>query len=88
MNCAGKQRAFSLHLNGGHMKRHFPLPTGELQGDTRAMPDRGTGTGMSGHNPMLDGHSTDADATNAMGGMGGAARSDDADCNMPKRGAR
>jgi hypothetical protein len=59
-------------------------PTGELQGDSKPMPDRGTGTGMT-PNQQLGGMSTDRDAVNRMGGMGGAAKSDAADCCMPKK---
>lgn len=48
-------------------------PTGELQGDTKAMPDRGTGTGLNGD---TYGASIDVGATNSTGKMGGAAKSD------------
>jgi hypothetical protein len=51
-------------------------PSGELQGDTKGLPDRGTGTGWHGADPMLDGRSTDADATNSLGSIGGATKSD------------
>lgn len=55
-------------------------PTGELQGDTRAMPNRGTATGMT-PNPFgsdVDnvGHDLGADATNTMGSIASACRSD------------
>lgn len=55
-------------------------PTGELQGDTRPLPDRGTTTGMISNPFGSDadgiGHDTGADATNAMGGIASACRSD------------
>jgi hypothetical protein len=53
-------------------------PTGELQGDTKAMPDRGSATGTSG-NEVLDGASLDADATNRVGPIGRQTRSDKGD---------
>lgn len=49
-------------------------PSGELQGDTKAMPDRGTGTGFAS-NPVTQGRSTDQDATNRIGSA--ASKSDD-----------
>ena len=42
------------------------IPSGELQGDTAAMPNRGTSTGMVG-NTDLQGMSTDVNATNSRG---------------------
>lgn len=39
-------------------------PTGELQGDDKAMPDRGTGTGMNGDSYGAD---LSVDATNSQG---------------------
>lgn len=50
-------------------------PTGELQGDTKPMPDRGTSTGVS------DTYGADLgqDATNSLGSMGGAGKSDGKD---------
>ena len=55
-------------------------PTGELQGDTRAMPDRGTSTGLP-DNPFGSdadnvGHDLDMDATNSMGSITRSSRSD------------
>lgn len=67
-------------------------PSGELQGDTRAMPDRGTRTGMTGHNTHADGKNLDADAINRIGGIGGATKSDPMDqncaCDDPAVGSR
>lgn len=51
-------------------------PSGELQGDSKAMPDKGTGTGFTGTDPQTGGMSTDSEATNSMGGMGKASKSD------------
>lgn len=48
-------------------------PTGELQGDTRPMPDRGTGTGLNGD---TYGASLDQGATNSRGRIGRDAMSD------------
>ena len=56
-------------------------PNGELQGDTRAIPNRGTGTGMGRADAM--GMSLDKDATNRRGGIGGAAKSDPWDDTTP-----
>lgn len=61
-------------------------PNGELQGDSRPMPDRGTGTGMTGHPNQLDGHSIAGDATNRVGSV--KAGSDPADRSMPIPPAR
>lgn len=57
-------------------------PSGDLQGDTKAMPDRGTKTGMNGD---TYGANCSPDATNRHGGMGGATKSDDPYCDMPKK---
>lgn len=50
-------------------------PNGEVQGDSRPMPDRGVSTGVT------DTYEADlsGDAINRMGGMGRAAKSDPAD---------
>lgn len=50
-------------------------PSGDLQGDTKAMPDKGTRTGM---NPGTknDGMSLDADSTNSLGKITGSTKSD------------
>lgn len=50
-------------------------PSGELQGDTSAMPDRGTSTGFYG-NVQTDGRSTDQSATNSLGSITGSTKSD------------
>lgn len=55
------------------MKDSNYIPTGELQGDTKGMPDRGTKTGMNGD---TYGASLDPDATNSMGGISGSTGSD------------
>lgn len=47
-------------------------PSGELQGDTKPMPDRGTTTGLQGDTYGADLSLT---ATNSMGGISGATRS-------------
>lgn len=60
------------------MKSDLYKPTGDLQGDTKAMPDRGTSTGMVG-NTDLGGMSVDVDSTNSMGSITGATKSDAAD---------
>ena len=62
------------------MKDQFYRPTGELQGDDRPMPDRGTGTGMT-PNQQTGSASLDRDATNRVGSA--ATRSDPAEKNMP-----
>jgi len=48
-------------------------PSGELQGDTKAMPDRGTRTGMNGDAMGAD---VSQDACNCQGGISGATGSD------------
>lgn len=48
------------------------IPNGELQGDTKPMPDRGTSTGLNGDTYGAD---IGSDATNSTS-MGGAAKSD------------
>lgn len=53
------------------------VPSGELQGDTKAMPDRGTRTGM-GDNVQDGGMSLDPTATNRMGSITSATKSDPA----------
>lgn len=59
-------------------------PSGKLQGDTKAMPDRGTATGMSGNTDM-GGMSIKPDATNSAGSMASACKSDPmADCMNKK----
>lgn len=54
-------------------------PSGELQGDTRPMPDRGTRTGMTGYNTHTEGKNLDGDAINRIGGISGGTKSDPAD---------
>lgn len=53
-------------------------PSGELQGDKRPMPERGSATGMPG-NAVLDGASLDMDAINRIGPIGRQTRSDKGD---------
>lgn len=50
-------------------------PNGEVQGDTRAMPDKGYSTGVT------DTYGADlgANATNSQGSLGSAAKSDPMD---------
>jgi hypothetical protein len=52
-------------------------PSGELQGDTSGMPNKGTGTGLNGDTYGAD---IGPSSTNRQGGMGGAAKSDEMDC--------
>lgn len=57
------------------MKDSSYKPSGELQGDTRAMPDKGCNTGVSdSYGANLNG-----DATNRRGSLGNAAKSDPMD---------
>lgn len=53
-------------------------PSGELQGNTKGMPDRGTSSGM-GDNAQTEGMSLDPDAINRVGGIGSATGSDPAE---------
>lgn len=62
------------------MKSEKYIPNGELQGDTKAMPDRGTKTGMNGDTYGSD-LSVDATNSSSMGHQG----SDDADKCMPHK---
>jgi hypothetical protein len=48
-----------------------PDGTGVVMGDRKPVPDRGTGTGMTGVTTVTDGRSLDVDATNSLGGLGG-----------------
>lgn len=49
------------------------IPNGLLQGDSKAMPDRGTSTGLNGD---VYGASLDQSATNSLGSIRGATKSD------------
>lgn len=49
------------------------VPSGVLQGDTKAMPDKGTGTGLNGDTYGAD---ISQDSCNCMGGISGATKSD------------
>lgn len=62
------------------MKECNYKPNGEVQGDSRSMPDRGVSTGMS------DSYGADlsGDATNSMGRIGSASNSDKNFHNLPK----
>lgn len=65
------------------MHQHY-RPNGNLQGDDRPMPDRGTTTGMTGHATHNDGFGLGVDDTNRTGSMGSAAKSDPAERSMPR----
>lgn len=52
-------------------------PTGELQGDTSGMPNKGTSTGLDGGTYGAD---IGPSSTNRIGGMGDAAKSDGMAC--------
>lgn len=54
-------------------------PTGELQGDKRPIPDRGSTTGMTGFPTNQDGADLGMDATNRIGPIGRQTRSDKGD---------
>ena len=54
------------------MGKNFPRPTGELQGDDKAMPDRGTSTGFNGDTYGAD---TSQSAINREGGIKSATQS-------------
>lgn len=54
------------------MGKNHPRPTGELQGDDGAMPNRGTGTGFNGDNYGAD---TSQEAINRQGGISGSTKS-------------
>ena len=60
------------------MGKTHPRPDGGdfVRGDTKPMPDRGTGTGFNGDSY---GASVKPDAINRQGGMGNAAKSDSPD---------
>lgn len=56
------------------------IPTGDLQGDTRAMPDKGCNTGVTD----TYGADLNGSATNRRGSLGNAAKSDKMDeCCAP-----
>lgn len=62
----------------------FYKPSGELQGDTKAMPDRGTTPGYSGDTYGAD---LSQDANNRIVGIAGSTKSDSHDQKMPERTA-
>lgn len=55
--------------------QQFYRPSGQLQGDTKEMPDRGVKTGVTD----TYGADLSGDATNRMGSMSGSAKSDKPD---------
>lgn len=59
--------------------KNYPRPNGQLQGDSKAMPDRGTRTGVTD----TYGADVSQSATNKHGGMGSATKSDAAMKNVP-----
>jgi hypothetical protein len=56
-----------------------PDGTGVVMGDRKPMPDRGTTTGMTGYNTHDEGMSLDLEATNTIGKITGATKSDPMD---------
>lgn len=60
--------------------RYVPDGTGVVMGDTGAMPDRGTSTGMTGIMTETDGRSLDPDATNSLGRLTGTGSDPAAEC--------
>lgn len=60
----------------------FYKPSGELQGDNRPMPNRGTATGGN-HNPQTLGMSIEQDAVNRLSGISADTKSTPAMKNMP-----
>ena len=54
------------------MGKNFPRPTGQLQGDDQALPDRGTGTGLNGDTYGAD---ISQSAINRQGGIKSATKS-------------
>ena len=59
------------------------IPTGNLQGDTSAMPNKGTGTGVAD----TYGADISPSATNRMGSIRGATKSDAWDQDTPENTA-
>lgn len=64
------------------MGKNFPRPTGQLQGDDRAMPDRGTSTGFNGDTYGAD---TSPTSTNRMGGISSHTQSHDRESRPGKQ---
>lgn len=60
------------------MKRNYPLPDGGdlVQGDDKAMPDRGTSSGMNGDSYGAD---LGCEAKNRIVGIAGSTKSDPID---------
>jgi hypothetical protein len=56
-----------------------PAGTGVVQGDTKAMPDRGTSTGLTGYDTHGEGMGLGQDDTNSLGSISGATGSDPMD---------
>jgi hypothetical protein len=69
------------------MGKNFPRPDGSgvVQGDDKAMPNRGTGTGFTGDTYGAD---TSQDAINRQGGMGGHSKSHAPDARPGKHNQR
>lgn len=65
------------------MSEYCYKPSGELQGDDRPIPNRGTGTGMTGHANQLDGAAITQDAENRIVGIKGSTHSDAMERDMP-----
>lgn len=55
------------------------VPSGDIQGDTKALPDRGTSTGM-GDNAQTGGMSLEPEATNRMGALKGTGSDPAGEC--------
>lgn len=62
---------------------YIPDGTGVVMGDTKPMPDRGTGTGMTGYDPQLEGTDIGLDSINRMGSATGTD-SDPMEQDKPK----
>lgn len=60
----------------------FKKGNDDVRGDSTPMPDRGTGTAMTGDTMGCD---TNVDATNPCGKITGATKSDDCCKNMPHK---
>jgi hypothetical protein len=57
-----------------------PDGTGVVMGDRKPMPERGTGTGMTGVNTVTDGRDLGVDAINRLGALTGTDSDPMAEC--------
>lgn len=58
------------------MKKYFPRPNGDVQGDPKSISNVGTGRGKTHHGQVDHGKNTSMNATNSMGAIKSDTKSD------------